>query len=268
MQTLAIAENSNANLRQKLKAEEQARKSADAALKGAETQAESQKLTNEAKEQLAASKEQVAALKQQLEEAKKLKDQAEKARMQAEEDKVKAEKERDEAERHGYDVGVAETEDTLQAEVPAMCRAYYTQTWEEALNQARIKASSKLRKPENIVFPLALQIPSQKEAAPLAPQPIKKAQSQHPPSTGQQGQGREQEILKESSSDKVTEALQLGAVSQDFEKQLASVTLPAEGSLKEKEKETPHEVADQAPKSKLQIKLKPQFLYLFLGQLQ
>ena len=41
MQTLTIDENSNADLRQKLKAEEQARKSADAALKGAETQAES-----------------------------------------------------------------------------------------------------------------------------------------------------------------------------------------------------------------------------------
>ena len=65
MQTLTIVENSNADLRQKLKAEEHARKSADAALKGVETQAESQrKLTNEAKEQLAASKEQVAALKQ------------------------------------------------------------------------------------------------------------------------------------------------------------------------------------------------------------
>ena len=41
VQTLAIAENNNSNLRQKLKAEEQARKSADAALKGAKTQAES-----------------------------------------------------------------------------------------------------------------------------------------------------------------------------------------------------------------------------------
>ena len=119
VQTLTIAENSNADLRQKLKAEEQARKSVDAALKGAETQAESQrKLTNEAKEQLAASKEQVATLKQQLEEANKLKDQAEKAKMQAEEDKVKAKKERDEAEQHGYDVGIAETKDDLQAEVP------------------------------------------------------------------------------------------------------------------------------------------------------
>ena len=132
VQTLTIAENSNADLKQKLKAEEQAKKSAEAALKGAETQAESQrKLTNEAKEQLAASKEQVAALKQQLEEAKKLKEQVEKAKIQAEEDKAKAEKERDEAEQRGYDVGVAETEDALQAKVPAVCRAYCAQTWEK-----------------------------------------------------------------------------------------------------------------------------------------
>ena len=98
----------------------------------------------------------MAALKQQLEEAKRLKDQAKKARMQAEEDKVKAEKERDEAEHHGYDVGVVETEDALRAKVPTVCRAYCTQTWEEALNRAGIEASSKLRKPKNIVFPLAL----------------------------------------------------------------------------------------------------------------
>ena len=55
----------------------------------------------------------MATLKQQLKKAKKLKDQVEKAKMQAEEDKAKVEKERDEAEQHGYDVGVAETEDTL-----------------------------------------------------------------------------------------------------------------------------------------------------------
>ena len=95
MQTLAIVEDSNADLRQKLKAEEQVRKSSDAALKGAETQAESQrKLANEVKGQLVAAKEQVATLKQQLEEANKLKDLAEKAKLQAEEDKDKAEKER------------------------------------------------------------------------------------------------------------------------------------------------------------------------------
>ena len=65
--------------------------------------------------------------------------------------------------------------------------------------------------------------------------------------------------MKDSSLDKVTEAPQPEAASQDFEKQLALVTLPAEGSLKEKEKEkeAPPEAANQAPKSKLQIKLKP-----------
>ena len=159
--------------------------------------------------------------------------------MQAEEDKAKAEKERAEAKQNGYDVGVAETEDALRAEVPAVCRAYCAQIWEEALNQAGIEASSELRKPENIIFPPALQIPSQKKVTPPAPQPVKKAQPQHPPSTGQQEQGREQKIQKGPSSDKVTEAPQPGAASQDFEKQLASVTLPAEGSLKEKEKEVP-----------------------------
>ena len=65
VQTLAIAKNNNTDLRKRLVAEEQARKSADAALKGAEKQAESQrKLTNEAKEQLTASKEQMATLMQ------------------------------------------------------------------------------------------------------------------------------------------------------------------------------------------------------------
>ena len=199
----------------------------------------------------------MAALRQQLEEAIKLKDLAEKARLQDEEDWIKAEKERDEAKQHGYDVGVAETEDALRAEVPAVCRAYYTQTWEEALNQAGVDVSSELRKPETIVFPLALRIPNQKDAAPPASQPIKEAQSQHPSSTSQPIQGKEQETLKDSFMDKVTEAPQSEAASQDFEKQLALVTLPVEGSLKEKEKEDPPEAAVKASKSKLQIKLKP-----------
>ena len=41
MQTLAIAENNNTDLKKKLTVEEQAWKSADAALEGAEKQAES-----------------------------------------------------------------------------------------------------------------------------------------------------------------------------------------------------------------------------------
>ena len=58
VQTLAIAENNNTDLKKRLTAEEQARKSTNSALKGAERQAESQrKLAREANDQLAASKE-------------------------------------------------------------------------------------------------------------------------------------------------------------------------------------------------------------------
>ena len=127
-------------------------------------------MAREANDQLATSNEQLAALKKQLEEAQRLRDQAEQVRVQAKEAKAKVEKERDEAEQHGYDVSIVETDDALRAEVPAVCRAYCTQTWEEALNQARIDASSELRKPENVIFPLALQIPNQKEATPLVSQ--------------------------------------------------------------------------------------------------
>ena len=155
VQTLAITKNSNTDLKKKLNAEEQAQKNADSALEDTERQAESQrKLAREANDQLAASKEQLAALKKQLEEAQRLRDQVEKAKVEAEKAKAYAERERDEAEQHGYDIGVAE--DALRVEVPAVCRANCTQTWEEALNRAGINASSELRKLENIVVPSAL----------------------------------------------------------------------------------------------------------------
>ena len=156
VQILVVAENSNANLKKKLTAEEQARKNADWALESEERQAESQrKLAHEASDQLAAAKEQLATLRKQLEETQRPRDQAE-----AEEAKVKAEREKDEAEQHGYDVGMAETEGAVRAKVPAVCRAYCAQTWEEALNRAGIDASFELQKPENIFFPPALQVPN------------------------------------------------------------------------------------------------------------
>ena len=177
MQTLAIAKNSNADLKKKLTTEEQARKSAYSALDSVERQAESQrKLAREANDQLAAAKEQLVTLRKQLEETQRLRDQAEKAKVEAEEAKAIVEREKEETEQHGYDVGMAETEDALKAEVLAVCRAYCTQTWKEALNRARIDASSKLRKLENIFFPPALQVPNQKEVALPVSQPAKKTQ--------------------------------------------------------------------------------------------
>ena len=75
-----------------------------------------------------------------MEEAQKLKGHAKKLR-------AEVEKAREEAEQHRYDVGVVETDDTLWAQVPAVCRAYCAQTWEEALNQAGVEVSSELRMP-------------------------------------------------------------------------------------------------------------------------
>ena len=102
----------------------------------------------------------MATLRKQLEETQRLRDQVEKARAEVEKAKAEVKRVRNEAEQHGYDVGVAEIEDALRAEVPAVCRAYCAQTWEEALNRAGIDASSKLRRLENIFFPLAIQAPS------------------------------------------------------------------------------------------------------------
>ena len=39
--------------------------------------------------------------------------------------RFEVEKARDEAEQKGYDLGVAETKETLRAEVPAVCCIYY-----------------------------------------------------------------------------------------------------------------------------------------------
>ena len=70
MQTLTVAEQSNAKMKKKLADEEHTRKRADVALKGAQRQAEDQrKLVREAIDQLATSKEQLATLRKQLEEA-------------------------------------------------------------------------------------------------------------------------------------------------------------------------------------------------------
>ena len=157
MEALNITDQSNKDLRNKLIEEERARKSAESALESTQKQAVDQRqLLRDAKEQLASLKEQIVALRKKLEEAQKLKDQAERLKDEAEKAKMEAEKARDEAEQHGYDVGVAETKETLRAEVPAVCRTYCAQTWDEALNQAGVKASSELRRLENIYYPSAI----------------------------------------------------------------------------------------------------------------
>ena len=93
---------------------------------------------------------------------------------------MEVEKAQDKAEQHGYDVGVAETEETLRAKVPAVCRTYCAQTWDEALNRAGVEASSELRRPENIYYPAAIRasdLPSiQGEAASTVADPTEETQ--------------------------------------------------------------------------------------------
>ena len=82
------------------------------------------------------------------------------AKAQVEKAKEEAEKTRDEAEQHGYNFGMVEIEDTLMAEAPGVCRLYWAQVWDEALNQAGVEASSALRKAKNIYYPEAIRPPS------------------------------------------------------------------------------------------------------------
>ena len=68
------------------------------------------------------------------------------------------------------------------------------------------------------------------------------------------------------TSDKATKVLHGGATSQGIEMALASVTIPVEGALKEKEEVAPPEAAiqaDKTSKNKLQIKMKPWNFFLF-----
>ena len=158
VQSFNIADQSNKDLRKKLTKEEKAKKSADSALESTQRQAEEQRqLQRDAKKQLAFPKEQIAALRKKLEEAQKLQDQTERLKNEAEKAKIEAEKAKNEAEQQGYDLRVAETEETLWAKLPTMCRIYYAQTWDKALNRARVKASSKLIKPENIYYLSAIR---------------------------------------------------------------------------------------------------------------
>ena len=93
MESFNTTNQSNKDLRNKLKEEEQARRSADSALEGAQKQAKVQRLLlRDAKEQLASSKEQIVAVHKKLEEVQKLKDQAVRSKDETEKAKKKAEK--------------------------------------------------------------------------------------------------------------------------------------------------------------------------------
>ena len=111
-----------ADARKKLQVEEEARKSAESASEGYQKQAEEQaRLLRETNAELKKTQEQALVLKNHLEETQKLREQAEKLKEQAEKAKINAEQAMNEAEQRGYEIGIAETEKALRAEVPEVC---------------------------------------------------------------------------------------------------------------------------------------------------
>ncbi|XP_030945356.1 inner centromere protein-like [Quercus lobata] len=158
IQTLSKFEQDLADAKKNLQVEVQARKSAESALEGYQKQAEDQgRLLRKANAELKKTQEQTLVLRKHLEETQKLRERAEKSKEQAEKAKIKAEQTMNEAEQRGYEIGIAETEKALRAEVPEVCRIYYARTWSEALNRVGVKASSELRKLENIFYPEAIR---------------------------------------------------------------------------------------------------------------
>ena len=209
----------------------------------------------EANAELRKAREQIVALRKHLEETQKLREQAEKSREEAEKAKTEAEQAMNEAEQRGYEVGRAETEEALRAEVPVVCRIYYAKTWDEALNRAGVKASSELRKPESVFYPKAIRpstLPThQAEATPSTANPNEEVLPPSLPPPSLPKPAKENTAPPEASSDKTVAASEAEVASQSFQQNLASTVLPAGGAIMDKEEVTTSEadkLAGQAPK--------------------
>ena len=167
MKAFILAEQRVKDLNAKLTEAITEKKSAKATLEGAERQVEIQRQQlRQTKDQLSISKEQIGTLKRKL---------------------AKAEKAIEEAEQEGYDIGVAKTEENLRAQVSGICRGYCLKVWNEALNQAKVDASSTLRREKNFFYPLAILAlgpsSSKAESAPKDPDLSKDASASALPSS-------------------------------------------------------------------------------------
>ena len=108
-------------------------------------------------------KEQIGDLKKKLTETARDKDIAEwardeavRAKTEAEFAKMEAETSKDKVEEEAYDAGVAETQAILKAQIPGVCRLYYSQVWNETLKRAGVEALSDLWKTESVFYPPAI----------------------------------------------------------------------------------------------------------------
>ena len=71
--------------------------------------------------------------------------------------RTEAECSQEKAEEEAYNLGVAETQATLKAQVLGVCRLYCSQFWNKALKQAGVKASSDLWKVKHVHYPFTIR---------------------------------------------------------------------------------------------------------------
>ena len=260
VQTLLKSEQDLADARKKLQIEEEARKSAESTSEGYQKQAgEQARLLREMKAELKKTQEQALVFKKHLEETQKLRERAEKLKEQAEKAKINAEQAMNEAEQRGYEVGIAETEKALRAEVPEVCHIYCARTWSEALNRAGVEASFELRKPENVFYPEAIRpsvlLPHQANAPSPAINLNEEVLPRNSPPRDQPESTKEGLAPPGASPDKTTSASEAETASQGFQRDLGSTVLPTGGITKAKEGITTSE-ADLPASQKPQIQLK------------
>ena len=163
--TLKASKDDLAKAKEDLKVAIRERDSASAGLDSAQRQAEEQtRRLLEAEDQLQIAKGQINDLKRKLTMAEHDKGVAKHARDEAVRAKQEAEFARDEAkaakntaEDAGYEAGMADTQASLKAQIPGVCRLYCSQVWEEAPIWAGVNASSELWKAESIFYPPAIR---------------------------------------------------------------------------------------------------------------
>ena len=56
-------------------------------------------------------------------------------------------------------MGIVETEEPPRAKVMGVCRNYYLQVWNKALNKAKVEASSALRRVKSVYYPPVICTP-------------------------------------------------------------------------------------------------------------
>ena len=83
-------------------------------------------------------------------------DEAMRAKQEAEFARNEVEATKETVEDEGYNAGVADTQASLKAQIPGVCRLYCFQVWEKALKRAGVDALSELWKAENILYPTAI----------------------------------------------------------------------------------------------------------------